>query len=165
MTSDRLISSNRANARASTGPKTKAGKTRSSRNALRHGLSLPVWQDPTLAPQADAIAGRIAGPGASAERMERARQIGAAQVDLVRIRVRRRELIEGLLRDPEYESQSTVELRVSAAIDDKSKELARLDRYERRAISRRKRAIRDLETATSTGRRLEGPAGGGKEDA
>ena len=40
--SDRKIRANRANARASTGPKTTQGRIRSARNALRHALSLPI---------------------------------------------------------------------------------------------------------------------------
>ena len=39
MTSERQIVANRANAQASTGPKTDAGKARSSRNALKHGAT------------------------------------------------------------------------------------------------------------------------------
>jgi hypothetical protein len=37
MSSDRRVTSSRANAKLSTGPKTEAGKRRSSRNGLRHG--------------------------------------------------------------------------------------------------------------------------------
>ena len=39
MTSFRQIEANRANAFRSTGPKTEAGKRRSRRNAVRHGLT------------------------------------------------------------------------------------------------------------------------------
>ena len=40
MTSQRKIAANRRNARRSTGPRTLTGKARSSRNALRHGLTI-----------------------------------------------------------------------------------------------------------------------------
>jgi len=39
MTTDRQIAANRENAKKSTGPRTKNGKRRSRRNALRHGLT------------------------------------------------------------------------------------------------------------------------------
>ena len=39
MPSDAQIEANRRNARNSTGPRTEAGKERSRRNALRHGLA------------------------------------------------------------------------------------------------------------------------------
>src|SRR5262249_39634260 len=39
MASERQIAANRQNATVSTGPRTKAGKNRSRRNALRHGLT------------------------------------------------------------------------------------------------------------------------------
>ena len=39
MASDKRIAANRRNAQRSTGPRSKSGKTRSGRNALKHGLS------------------------------------------------------------------------------------------------------------------------------
>jgi hypothetical protein len=57
---------NRANARASTGPKTRAGKARSAGNARRHGLSLPALRDPALAHEIVALARAIVGAEAGA---------------------------------------------------------------------------------------------------
>jgi hypothetical protein len=48
MTSDRKLSANRGNAAKSTGPKSVAGKRRSRRNALSHGLAIPAIADPIL---------------------------------------------------------------------------------------------------------------------
>ena len=87
MTSIRKINANRANARASTGPKTKQGRARSARNSLRHALSLPVDSDPTLSDEISALAREIAGPGANAEIQELARRVAEAQIDLRRVRL------------------------------------------------------------------------------
>jgi hypothetical protein len=50
MTSLRQIESNHRNAQRSTGPKTEAGKQRSSQNAVRHGLTaetvIELLEDP-----------------------------------------------------------------------------------------------------------------------
>ena len=100
MTSDRQRRANGANARASTGPKTRIGKARSATNALRHGLNIPVWSDAALAPQAEAIALIIAGQTTDAETLDYARRIGEAQVDLNRVRSLRREVIARMLSQP-----------------------------------------------------------------
>jgi hypothetical protein len=61
MRSAALRVANRANAARSTGPRTRAGKAIVARNALRHGLSLPVLADPALAADVAALVQRIAG--------------------------------------------------------------------------------------------------------
>jgi hypothetical protein len=86
VTSARKLNANRANARASTGPRTAAGKKRATRNALRHGLSLSVLGNPTLSAEAANLAREIAGEGATPDIVELARWVAEAQIDLIRIR-------------------------------------------------------------------------------
>jgi hypothetical protein len=119
LTTDRQRRANRANAKSSTGPRTTAGKTRVAQNALRHGL--PIWSDPALLPMAEALARRIAGPDTDADALEHARRIAEAQVDLDRVRGRRRRLITGLLTNPKYQPLRVLimrqQLRLMKTID------------------------------------------------
>ena len=59
VTSERKSAANRRNARASTGPKTAAGKARVARNARRHGLNVPIAADPALAREVEVLAQAI----------------------------------------------------------------------------------------------------------
>jgi hypothetical protein len=95
---------NRANARASTGPKTAQGRAHSARNARRHGLSLPVLSNPALSEEVEPLARDIAGAGATPEILELARRIAEAQIDLRRVRSARHDLLAGALCDPDYGS-------------------------------------------------------------
>ena len=79
MTSPRGIRANRANARLSSGPKSLAGKTRSARNAFRHGFNVPVALVPDLAGNVEALARRISGDGRDAKIMEAARRVAEAR--------------------------------------------------------------------------------------
>jgi hypothetical protein len=84
---------NVANATASTGPRSEAGKARSSKNALRHGLNVSIWDDAVLTSRAEELALRMAGAKADAETLIRARAIAEAQFALERVRARRMRLL------------------------------------------------------------------------
>jgi hypothetical protein len=80
MPSERKLAANRGNARRSTGPRTTAGKSRASRNALRHGLaamSVPAALPPL--PEIERVARAICGPGASPWQYQQAVIIAEAE--------------------------------------------------------------------------------------
>ncbi len=99
MTSARKLRANRVNARASSGPKTAAGKAQSAQNAFRHGFNVPVVLDPTLASDVEALALRIVGKTTDLNLLELARQVAEAQIDLRRVRTHRHRLIEQAMAD------------------------------------------------------------------
>ena len=134
------LKANRANGRLSKGPKTREGKARSSRNALRHGLSIPILAVSQLSKPAEQLAREIAVDDRSDIVLVHARRVAEAQIDLDRIRKARHELL--LLME------GSGSLAVGAALHAHLGMLKRLDRYERRVLSRRRKAIRDYDCAT-----------------
>jgi hypothetical protein len=201
LTSDCKIKANRANARASTGPRTARGRASAARNALRHGLSQPVCSDPALSEEVEALAREIAGPDANAEVQELARRVAEAQIDLRRVRYARHQWLLDCLRNPRYESRARIRMKwrtlgpllrhdpqqiaellwpdpqatpeeilerlvdrvltfvnttpqgphkLATILSEEAKQL-RFDRYERRALSRRKFAIRAFDEARKLG--------------
>jgi hypothetical protein len=128
MASERQVAANRANAKRSTGPRTAAGRATSSRNAYRHGLSLPMAPDSEVL---ESLARTLVRETAGEDQLEAARALAAAQLELKRIR----------------------EVKVAATpfgmdqmLDPQAlTDLCALGRYERLALSRRKAARRRLD--------------------
>ncbi len=89
------VRANRANAKKSTGPRTKLGKSASSRNATKHGLSIAPSLLARPAAEVDSVARRIAGEVVSAQRLGAAIEIAEAEFDLMRARRVRLDLMMG----------------------------------------------------------------------
>ncbi len=140
MTSPAKLRANRRNAEKSTGPKTPAGRASAARNARRHGLTVPVLVDPALSREVDdlarAIETSVTGRAADARGHDLACQVADAMIDLRRVREAKLPVMVALHADPN-------------AAAGPLRELARLDRYERAALWRRKLAIRAFAAAVA----------------
>ena len=111
------------------GPKTGEGKTRSSQNAYHHGLFFLAKSGLGHSPELEDLARAIAGSGAGALKYESARRIAAAQIELAQVRRARGQLL--------------ADFRAHAGVDQKFvRRLTAIERYEQRALARRRRAIR-----------------------
>ena len=156
MSSEKQIEANRRNAQKSQGPRTAAGKACASRNSRKHALCTISRDNPLYAPRIEAIARAICSEATNAERWEQALTIAECTTLLACAQAEGIALIERLLGGPcvhfaDTQGAGGAELgscRCKPPLRDEleamslaARELDRLERYQRRALSRRKRAI------------------------
>jgi hypothetical protein len=135
MPSDRKITANRGNAKKSTGPRSVAGREAVRWNARRHGLAVAIGGDPAFHEDIEKLAKALSLASGTQKISEHAREAAEAELDLKRIRKVRAFLFEKLY----FADNATPD-----DITDLNGKLAKLERYERRAFSRRKRALRAM---------------------
>jgi hypothetical protein len=141
MSSPRKLSANRSNARRSTGPRTSQGKARSKRNSWQHGLSVKQDASSPSGLEVQKLAAVLAGPNADPVRLHFATIAAEAEIELLRVRAVRKLLIGfRMMGGPDRSTVGSDTQAYREALPD----LLRLDRYERRASSRRNRAMPPL---------------------
>ena len=152
--SDRRLRANRANAARSTGPRTKAGKAATRLNALRHGLAASSHYEAGADQETETLARAIAGAEEGSELLALARRVADAELRLRRVRSAQMFLVNTARRLENFRADSSGAVHGASRNSvtpvrslGKDFEAGALDRYERRARSRRKFAIRDYDAA------------------
>jgi len=165
MSSQKRLAANRRNAKRSTGPRTQPGKSRSRANAVRHGLSSRALTDAAFLSDADGLTKRIAREHGKQDDCFEARIVAEAELTILRVRTARATLLDlnainptaNAKRPESGQSIAPDRLPIPATsrpalgLDDMAHaylralpDLMKLDRYERRALSRRREALRLL---------------------
>lgn len=159
---------NRKNAKRSTGPKSTRGKARASRNAVRHGLAAARMGDALVSAEAERMAKTFGFNDMSPAQFEQFLTIAKCQVELDRVTAARIAVVDRELtrqaaphqaapdqpvphqaasfqhpdvHQPLQEGSAQLMRDEVSAFIRALPELGMLDRYERRALSRRRRAI------------------------
>jgi hypothetical protein len=145
MTSQKQIAANRRNGRRSRGPRTAAGKAVSSRNARRHGLTRISRDNPDFARRIAAIARAICPDSSNPLLLEQALIIGETTCVLSAVQAERMAQAQ---RRIGQQPSNWDDMPASCGSDGEPEvtcmpvpALERIYRYERRALSRRNRAV------------------------
>ena len=169
MASKRQILANRRNAQKSTGPTTVSGKKRSSKNAYSHGLSLPMCKVGSQK-QLEELSRLFAGDASDAKILGLAERAADAQADLERVRKVKTAMLERALMKTQVGNRAQPELLDFSrplligkgeeeeafvnAVRHILPELTKIDRYEKRAASRRDRAIHELASMKTANKKI-----------
>ena len=105
VSSEKKIAANRRNAQKSTGPRSSAGKRRTSSNAYRHGLTAGVTSSAKDAERIERLAREIAGSATDVLTLEYARDAAQAELDLAQIRRVKIALIERMSAFGEFRAR------------------------------------------------------------
>jgi hypothetical protein len=133
MTSTRKLESNKRNASQSTGPRTPGGKLHSRNNARRHGLATRLEDSCEVNEKIEYLAAILAEGSNDFLRIEQSRILAGCHFDLRRIRAARHDVF---LKMDNLEDVSGNDFEIALSAMD------RISRYERRALSKRRRALR-----------------------
>jgi hypothetical protein len=152
MATERQIVTNRANSKKSSGPKTRAGKRRASKNAYRHGLSARTLVDSEWTANVEELAHEIVDSTVGQIGLFRARLIAEAQCELERVQSTATAVVRQILAECDDigrtasladHSQLAVDSEDTAEAVQRALPLLRMfDRYERRLRAKRNRAIK-----------------------
>ena len=126
------------------GPRTAAGKTVSRMNARKHGLSMPVMMDRNFHKTAFDLAHAIAGQGANGAIFGQALVVAECELMLQRIDQARVAVIELAMLKVPNQADTTTTTELAGAFVEALPTLSGIERYERRAYSRKKRALANL---------------------
>ena len=128
MASDRQIAANRKNAKKSTGPSSEAGRRRSAKNALQHGLASG---DQPFRRDVEELAKLLSKAPKDADPTFVSIDAADAQMTLVQVKRMKTETMNRFLKGD----------RTCDDTRQMNDELRKLDRYEQRLLRRRKRAL------------------------
>jgi hypothetical protein len=142
--SKKQLSANKKNGARSRGPRSAAGKARSSGNALRHGLTANLMNDSSARAEAESLALAIAGPDPSRARLAQAWTVAEAQLDLLRIRGAQVRLLDSAYFAPAVRKGGGQAVLSADVLLDVMPQFVRWHDYERKVLSRLKRAMRAL---------------------
>lgn len=135
MASEKQIAANRANAQKSRGPRSPGGKARASRNATRHGLAANFWKDTSAVYSIEALTKFFRKAGYPEQK---ARLVAVAEYETRFVLKVRGKIVEAL-RDAAHDGFA------GRSFSDGLQELQSIDRYEKRASSRKKRVFRQIQ--------------------